>query len=681
MEKILSAGRKGLSYQKLAVGKDARKELDGILKQLRNEGQIVARGEQLTAVKALGFVPATITRVSGRFGFAEDDKGGEIFIPGRFLEGALVGDRVIVKLLGTMGKNPDGRVLKIASYGDSTITGRIESGSDGLYVVPTGRNGIPMRVARGQTMKAKENDLVLAEVVSRGDRHASHKVAVRKIYGSADTSAACVRSLVEASGLPTAFGSDVLAEAQKLQLRGLRKEDLMGRLDLRKKPILTIDSADSKDLDDAISVEKKGTDYILGVHIADVSHFVTPGSLLDKEAFQRGTSTYFGDTVIPMLPKQLSNGLCSLNEGQDTLTFSCIARINKKGEIKEYTLKKSVICSRVKGVYSEVNAILDGTAGDKLKKKYKDVLETLTLAEELSSILNKKKRGRGAPELETVESKFIFDDKRRVVDIKPRGRGRSEEMIEDLMLCANECAARFGKENELPFVYRVHEAPTDEKIDVLKKMLEGFGIPAGKVKSGMEPKVLAAIAQAAKPEKYGVAVNYQVLRTMQKAQYSSDPKGHYGLALKDYAHFTSPIRRYADLTIHRIMGDFFAGENARKKYRTFAAKAAEQATATELRAMTLERDCEDVYRAEYISGFIGQKFLGRITSIAPHGIYVQLDNTVEGLVRIVDDKLKNGDFTVEYTDRDGNHYMVGDMVTIKVVGASVSAGQVDFEFV
>ena len=198
-----------------------------------------------------------------------------------------------------------------------------------------------------------------------------------------------------------------------------------------------------------------------------------------------------------------------------------------------------------------------------------------------------------------MESKFIFDDKRRVVDIKPRGRGRSEEMIEDLMLCANECAARFGKENELPFVYRVHEAPTDEKIDVLKKMLEGFGIPAGKVKSGMEPKVLAAIAQAAKPEKYGVAVNYQVLRTMQKAQYSSDP------------------RRYADLTIHRIMGDFFAGENARKKYRTFAAKAAEQATATELRAMTLERDCEDVYRAEYISGFIGQKFLGRITSIAP----------------------------------------------------------------
>lgn len=368
-------------------------------------------------------------------------------------------------------------------------------------------------------------------------------------------------SVLEVNGLTPVFPSEVIYEAREVSDYSRIKEEIPNRLDLRDKPIFTIDGADTKDIDDAISVERTKTGYLLGVHIADVSHYVQPKSQLDNEAFKRGTSVYYANRVIPMLPKELSNGICSLNPQEDRLAFSCLCELDKQGNITDYKFAKTVIRSRVKGVYSEINSLLAGSDDAELKEKYAEVSDQLPIIKELADILYKNKKNRGCPELETSESKLIINDEDICVGVERRTRGRSEEIIEDFMLVANECAARFGMDNNLPFVYRIHEEPSDEKLESLREALVKLNVQY-KLGEKACPGDMSEILKAAKGTDIDLIMNNIVLRSMSKARYSTEPVGHFGLALEDYAHFTSPIRRYPDLTIHRIMSAFLSGSSA-----------------------------------------------------------------------------------------------------------------------
>ena len=517
----------------------------------------------------------------------------------------------------------------------------------------------------------------------RGLKHADHRCKILESFGDSQSAAACADAILKISGIPQEFSAEAEEEAKQLAVRGVQTADCKDRLDLRNELIFTIDSADSKDLDDAVSLVKIGDCYQLGVHIADVSHYVRVGSLLEQEAFARGTSIYYADKVVPMLPKELSNDICSLNPNTDRLAFSALLTVSEKGELLDYDFKKSVICSRVKGVYSEINQLLDRTAPAEIMQKYAGLEETLVMMERLADVLLQNKKSRGAPEIETTESKILVGEDGSVQNVCPRERGKSERIIEEFMLLANEAAASLGRRLDIPFVYRIHEAPDKEKIENLKEILHALGLSVPAFKKEVQPGQLAAVLEQARGGKYDALVNTYVLRSMAKAKYSEEPLGHFGLVLQDYAHFTSPIRRYPDLAIHRILSAVATGSGVsavRKKYNRFAPAAALQATRTELRAMQAERDCEDCYKAAYMAEHLGEPMEGVISSVAGQGVYVELPNTIEGLVRT--EKLGEDfsfDGLMEMRNREGKRYRVGDSLRVVCVRTDVNSGQIDFE--
>ncbi|MEG0381341.1 MAG: VacB/RNase II family 3'-5' exoribonuclease, partial [Kurthia sp.] len=395
----------------------------------------------------------------------------------------------------------------------------------------------------------------------------------------------------------------------------------------------------------AISIKKLGNYYELSVHIADVSHYVKPNSPIEEEAFNRGTSIYFADRVVPMLPRELSNGICSLNPNEDRLAFSCIMTVDKDGKLVDFDFKKSIINSKVKGVYSEINQILDHTESDEIKAKYKPLYDNIFLMKELANILTRNKKARGAPEIETSESKIVLDENSVAIDIIPRTRGESEVIIEEFMLMANEAAASAARLKDIPFVYRVHEPPSEQKVDTLHNVLSALGIDCGDVKLNLPASVLAKLINKSRGLPIYPLVNNIVLRSMSKAKYYEEPIGHYGLALENYAQFTSPIRRYPDLTIHRVLSEVVKGTplpKVRKMYEAEVVKSARRSTETELNAMKLERDCDDCYKAEYMKSHIGEEYDGIISSLAPHGLYVELAKTVEGLLKV--ENLPEGEY-------------------------------------
>lgn len=384
-----------------------------------------------------------------------------------------------------------------------------------------------------------------------------------------------------------------------------------------------------------------------------------------------------------MLPKELSNGICSLNPNEDRLAFSCLCELDKQGNITEYKFAKTVIRSRVKGVYSEINSLLAGSDDAELKAKYAEVSGQLPIIKELADILYKNKKNRGCPELETSESKLIINDEDICVGVERRTRGRSEEIIEDFMLVANECAARFGMDNNLPFVYRIHEEPSDEKLESLREALVKLNVQY-KLGEKACPGDMSEILKAAKGTDIDLIMNNIVLRSMSKARYSTEPVGHFGLALEDYAHFTSPIRRYPDLTIHRIMSAFLSGSSAEEcatKFNKFVYASADQSTKTELTAMQVERSCEDCYKAEYMNAHIGEEFQGTVVSAVEFGLFIALPDTCEGLLHT--DNMPDGEYVCDdmvslKNLTNGMEYRVGDHIRVKVINANVNSGKIDF---
>ena len=652
--------------------------------EFRTDGIITVRkGMKVGLCSRLNMYPATVTKLSRTFGFAKTDDGIEYFIPGKCMLGAMPDDRVLISDIPSRSGEPEGEVIDIIKFGSSVMTGKVEFIDGKYYLVPDTASKNHITIVKEDSVKFNNGEKVLAEIVFRGRRHSEHKVKITSVFGHSEQASSCAKSILMIHGAPDEFPEEVLKEARKIAEGGVQEYCFNNRENLCNMNIFTIDGAESKDLDDAVSVEKTDYGYLLGVHIADVSHYVRGNSNLDKEAMKRGTSIYYADKVVPMLPKELSNGICSLNPNENRLTLSAFIKLDNEGEIISYRFCKSVICSRVKGVYSEINSILDGSESAEIAEKYSAVRNEIFLMNELADILIEKKKRRHAPELETTESKLVIDENGICCAVIPRQRGKSEEIIEEFMLTANEAAAKLAREKKVPFVYRIHEAPPESKIETLHEILPKLGFDCPHF-TEFKPVHASRILESAKGTDKFEAVNLLVLRSMSKAKYSVEPVGHFGLVLDDYAHFTSPIRRYPDLAIHRIITDILAGYNnewLNKRYSGFAMNSAERSSDAEIRAITIERECEDCYKAEYMKSHIGETFTARISGVTEFGFYVQLPDTVEGLVHIR--TLPEGEYDysepVSLTERfSGVSYILGQTVQVICSAVNVSDGIIDF---
>lgn len=681
-------GRKGLSLPELRGICRVRDvaELKGCLWQLQDNGQVTETDDRYYLPDALGLYRAELVRNCPKFCFARrlsDD--AQIFIPGRYSKGAVVGDLLLISPLLQQGDSEEGMVISIYHRGELHFTGVLLRDRGRFFIQPDKLSRDPLPVLSRSVQGAQPGDKVTARIAKYGARHSEHICEILSNCGSAESAASCARAILEASGAPIDFPRTLALEGERIANQTISSMERAARLDLTELPIFTIDSAESKDLDDAVSIQKEQDHYRVGVHIADVSHYIHYRSALDVEAYRRGTSIYYANHVVPMLPKSISNGICSLNPQVERLAFSALINVGFDGAIIDFTFRKTIIRSRVKGVYQEINQILEESASSEVLEKYQEVLPSISLMHELYQTLLKRKIGRGAPQLVTSESKIIVDEQEKTVDIKPRVQGTSEGMIEEFMLLANEAAATLATEKQLPFVYRIHEYPSEEKIASLKEMMDRLGLPTRGIAPKMPPRVLAQLLEKATGTELFPIVNMQVLRSMAKAKYSPDPVGHYGLALKNYAHFTSPIRRYPDLVVHRILSEYLSHRidpaQLQRRYGKFVTGASITATETEKRAMMIERDSADCYKAEYMKSHVGEVFDGIITSIISRGMFVALPNTVEGYVKI---ETLPGDYQYDGFTRlrdagTGHSYRIGQPVQIRCVAADVNSGNVDFE--
>ena len=577
---------------------------------------------------------------------------------------------------------------KIFELEKNTIVGTYQKSRNFGFVVPDDKKlGTDIYIAKKDAMKAKNNQKVVVEITKlpKADKSAEGKII--EIIGYIDQAGVDMLSLVKEYDLPYEFPEPVIKEAKKIS-QEIDEKDIVNRKDLRDEEIFTIDGEDAKDLDDAVNVKKlPNGNYILGVHIADVSHYVKEGSFLDKEAIARGTSVYMLDRVIPMLPVELSNGICSLNVGKDRFAISCIMEIDKNGQVVSSDIFKSVINVTERMSYTNVKKILDNSDKE-VVARYSKYIEHFKLMEELAHILKKRREKAGSLNLDIPETKVILDERGFAVDITKYELKFANEIIEQFMLTANETVAEKFFWLEAPFIYRVHEAPDMEKVSELNKFLFNLGYRVKCKKEEVHPTAFAEVLNEVKGKPEERVVSTLVLRTLKVARYESENKGHFGIASKYYCHFTSPIRRYPDLFIHRIISRYLKqgynlDDEEIAKYRTQATKYAEESSEREKIAQKVERESVDIKMAEYMESHIGEEYDGIISSITSFGVFVELENTVEGMIRF--DKL--GD---EYFIYDEDHktllgektktmYHIGDKLRIRVIRADKNSRQIDFE--
>lgn len=678
----------GLTIKQLSdmcgVGRENRRELSECLRILTAKEIVVESKLRLYHTDYMASLKGEVVRLRKKFGFVKLQDGTEMFVPGRFFLGALPGDTVLVNPIKSRTGEPEGEIIKVLKEGEATFTGTIRQEDGKFFIEPDSLMSYDMPIDKADLAGAGIGEKVLFRIKKRGRRHSEHEAAVITSFGSSQNAYNCAKAMLALNDVTPEFSDTVIAEAKAIDQINLPQTDLSSRTDMRDEIIFTIDGADTKDIDDAISIRRRGDMFELGVHIADVSHYVKPQSALDEEAFKRGTSIYFADSVVPMLPPELSNGICSLNPNVDRLAFSCIMAIDSTGKLIDFDFKKTIIHSRVQGVYSEINSILSHSETDEIKTKYQGLYETIFLMEELADILTQNKHERGAPEIETVETKIILDHNNVAVGVEPRLRGKSEVVIEEFMLMANQSAATAAKLKEIPFVHRVHEPPSEQKLATLVAAMNTLGVDSKPITVGLPAKTLSKLIADSRDKKYYPVVNVLVLRSMSKAKYFEEPIGHYGLALDNYAQFTSPIRRYPDLSIHRILSDVVKGmplPKVRAKYEKFVVASARHSTERELVSMRLERNCNDCYKAEYMKSHIGEVFDAIISSVAFHGLYVSLPNSIEGLIKV--ENLPEGQYEFDelFTMKEtlgGTSYSIGDAIKVKCISVDVSSGNVDF---
>lgn len=634
--------------------------------------------------KINGVKRAVIVSLSKGFAFARPEDGGEdLFIHADHLKSAFIGDTVVLNHLERSGKGLSADVEQITERASRLLTGTLVEGEEGLEFAPDDAIRYNLSLSRKSLPHLRPHVKAQAEIqqIPGTDRLTARVI---KVYGSSDSAKICADAIIDQNGIRTEFPEEVLAEAEKIRKAKITEKDRKGRLDLRGLGICTIDGPDAKDLDDAISVSRTRLGYRLGVHIADVSHYVKAGSAIDLEARERGTSVYFADRVIPMLPEALSNGVCSLNAGEDKLTFSAIIELDKQGTILSFRFRKSIINSKVRGVYGEVNQLFNGTADKALRKKYSPVIRSLHAARELAEILKARAKRSGTVELDSTESRFVLDGQGVCVDVQPRESGEAEQMIEQLMITANQAAAQLAKRANLPFVYRIHEQPAPDRVESLADLVGALGLNPVSLRHSASVKTadFAAIMEQAEGTPAQKVISHQLLRTMAKARYDTQPVGHFGLALEDYCHFTSPIRRYPDTAIHRILSAYLAKDKQiAAHYTEFAREAASNSSKCEVRAMAAERSAEDCYMAEYMRQHIGEEATGVISGVTMRGVFVELPNTVEGFVPITSFEGAHFEFDgmiTQYDATTGRKLTIGQPLRVKAVAADVASGRIDF---
>ncbi len=630
----------------------------------------------------------------GDFGFVVTDKG-DFFIPPKFTLGALNGDEVAIKKIEMSskfyGKGNEAEVIKITKRSLESFIGTfkvlLHNGNRSIATVVPDNDKIKLSVtvAFKHFNGATDGDKVVCKINRFPvNEFSGAKGEISEILGKADSQEANYKAVLVENGIVTEFSDDVLDEADRVAGEPL---SLDGRADLRNETIFTIDGADAKDLDDAISIKEIENGYILGVHIADVSHYVREGSKIDNEAINRGTSVYFTDKVVPMLPKALSNGICSLNGGVDRYALSAIITLDRCGNIVYTELKNSIINSKVRGVYSELNDIIEAKENSEFYEKYAHVLDDFNIMLELYEILKAKGERKGAMELESDESKIILDENGHPVEIIKRERGITERLIEQFMLCANEAVANYLYNASIPCVYRVHDEPDTDKISAFALFARNLGVDVSPLnaKNKITPMQLSKILENAKKTDHFSIVSSVLLRSLMKARYSSVPKAHFGLATDFYCHFTSPIRRYPDLTVHRIVKALLAGnidEKSLDKYEKFASLSAELSSENELKATYAEREIDDLYKCVYMADRIGCEYDAIICSVTSFGFFARCENLCEGLVPI--EALGQG----FYFDKDNlilqrgkTTFRLGQNVRIKIVESDVRLRRATFSLI
>ncbi|MDO4381547.1 MAG: ribonuclease R [Clostridia bacterium] len=625
------------------------------------------------------------------FGFVKiDGQDEEIYISRGNTKDAVNGDEVLIKIIDdTVEENrKEGKIVKTINHKRNEIVGTFTKRKNFGFVVPDDREfNTDIFISKKSFNKAKNNQKVVVKITKFPQGNKSAEGEITEIIGGINEAGVDMLSLIKEYNLPYEFPDDVILEAQKVENK-ITKKDLQNRLDLRSKNIFTIDGEDAKDLDDAIYVTKlENENYELGVSIADVSHYVAENSKLDQEAIIRGTSIYMLDRVIPMLPKELSNGICSLNVNEDRLCLSVISEITPDGEIVSSDIRKAVINVKERMSYADVQKILDGK-NKKVLKRYEKYIEDFKLMEELAKILKQKREGAGSLDLDIPESKVILDKNGFAIDIEKYKIYFANEIIEQFMLTANEIVAEKFYWLEAPFIYRVHEEPDTEKVNALNKFLFNFGYKIKSNKEKVYPKAFAEVLEKVKGREEEMVVSNLILRTLKVARYESENKGHFGIASKYYCHFTSPIRRYPDLFIHRIISkyidnSYILNEKNLEKYKEQATKYSQTSSEREKIAQKVEREAIAIKKAEYMQNKIGKEYEGIVSGITAFGMFVELENTVEGLIKFED--LGNEYFI--YNDENktliGENskkiYKIGDKIKIKVIYANKQLRRINFK--
>ena len=623
------------------------------------------------------------------FGFVRQEEGGDIFVARSNMNGAMHGDLVEVDLLPEYlwaKKSKEGIIDKVLERANTEIVGTFQKNKRfGFVVADDRKNTDDVFVKKADFRNAQNGDKVVVHITKYPEKNVSAEGKITEVISRFGEAGGEIKALIRAHGLFETVPSRANAEAKAKSKEEITKEEIGKRRDLRQQTIITIDGASAKDLDDGVSIEKlPNGNYLLGVHIADVSHYVVADRYLDKEALKRGNSVYLITRVVPMLPKILSNGICSLNPGVDRLTLSCEMEIDGQGNVVSHEIFESIINSKERMVYDDVSDILEHE-DPVLIKRYAHIYEDLLLMGELANILRQKRKQKGSLDFDFDEAEIQLDENEIPVFIGIEERRTANRLIEEFMLAANQTVAEHFYWMELPFVYRVHEKPDVEKIVELKAFLAGFGINLAGNPDNIHPKILGEILEKIEGKPYENIVSSVMLRSMKKAFYSTECEGHFGLAFKYYCHFTSPIRRYPDLMIHRIIKASINGQLDEKmlsKFKGAAAFAAETSSQTERKAQEMEREVEKMKKAQYMMGHIGDVFEGVISGVTNFGLYVQLPNTIEGMVRL--DSLKDDYYDYEegkyrVIGRQTNKiYGLGDPVKIMVIGASPDERTIDF---
>lgn len=627
------------------------------------------------------------------FGFVKiENEEDEIYIAKTNSSNALNGDEVLIEIIEEKNKvkKAEGKIVRILKHEKDTVVGIFQNNKNFGFVVPDDKNfGTDIFISKKNFGKAKNNHKVLVQITKYPEKGKKAEGKIIEVLGNVNETGVDMLSLIKEHKLPSIFPKQVVEEAKKCGNR-IDEQDIKNRIDLRNEVIFTIDGAEAKDLDDAIGIKKlENGNYKLSVHIADVSYYVKPNSLLDKEALIRGTSIYMLGRVIPMLPRELSNGICSLNAGEDRFTLSCTMEIDKNGNVKSSEIYKAVINVTERMTYTDVQKILDNSDVD-IIKKYEKHINEFKLMEELALILKQKRLEKGYLNLDIPESKIELDSEGRAINISKYETTFANEIIEQFMLIANETVAEKFFWLDAPFIYRVHETPDYEKVQELNKFLFNFGLKIKANKDNIYPKEFAKILEEIKGKDEEKVVSHLLLRTLKVARYEDINKGHFGIASKYYCHFTSPIRRYPDLFIHRIICKYLeenydVNEKFIEEYKKQAEERAKQSSEREKIATKVERESEDIKKAEYMENRIGEKYEGMISSVTSFGVFVELDNTVEGLIRFED--LGNEYFIYDEDrkrligERSNIVYKIGDKVKIRVKDASKLLRTVDFEII